>query len=93
MSILNDIILDLEAIKVVISYEDKALRLIWSLPTSYEHMKPILMYGKDTIIYSKFTTKLLFEERRLGSDKNASTIENALVVKEGKKKSFGKVVC
>ena len=45
------------------------------------------------MIYSEVTTKLQFEERRLGSDKNASTVENALVVKEGKKKNFGKVVC
>ena len=93
MSILNGIISDLKAIGVAISDEDKALRLIWSLPTSYEHMKPILMYGKDTVIYSEVTTKLLSEEIRLSSDKNASTIENALVVKEGKKKNFGKVVC
>ena len=92
MSILNDIISDLEAIRAMISYEDKALRFIWSLPTSYEHMKPILMYGKDMVIYLEVTTKLLSEERRLDSDKNASTIENALVVKEGKKKNFGKVV-
>ena len=93
MSILNGIISDLEAIGVVISNEDKALCLIWSLPTSYEHMKPILMYRKDTVIYSEVTTKLLSIERRLGSDKNASIVENALVVKEGKKKNFGKVVC
>ena len=52
MSILNDIISYLEAIGVVISDEDKALCLIWSLPTSYEHMKSILMYGKDTLIFS-----------------------------------------
>ena len=69
LSILNGIISDLEAIGVVISDEDKALCLIWSLPTSFEHMKPILMYGKDMVIYSKVTTKLLCEERRLGSDK------------------------
>ena len=93
MSILNGIISDLEAIGVVISDEDKALCLIWSLPTSYEHMKPILMYGKDTVIYSKVTTKCLSEERRISSDKNASTVENALVVKEGNKKNFRKVVC
>ena len=68
ISIMNDIISDLETIGVVIFDEDKALRLIWSLPTSYEHMKPISMYGKDTVIYSKVTTKLLYEERRLGSD-------------------------
>ena len=60
--------------------------------TSYEHIKPISMYGKDTVIYSKVTTKLLSEERRLGSDKSVSTVENSLVVKEGKK-NFGKVVC
>ena len=52
ISILNGIISYLEAIGVVISDEDKALRLIWSFPTSYEHMKSILMYGKDTVIYS-----------------------------------------
>ena len=52
MSILNGIISDLEAIGVAISDEDKALRLFWSLPTYYEHMKPILMYEKDTVIYS-----------------------------------------
>ena len=46
LSILNGIILDLEVIEVVIFDEDKALRLIWSLLTSYEHIKPILMYGK-----------------------------------------------
>ena len=33
----------------------------------------------------------MYEERGLGSDKNASIVENALVVKEGKKN--GKVVC
>ena len=56
-------------------------------------MKPILMYGKETVIYSKITTKLLSKERRLVSDKNASTDENELVVKERKKKKFGKIVC
>ena len=56
-------------------------------------MKPIVMYGKYTVIYLEVTSKLLSEERRLDSEKNASTIENALVIKEGKKKNFEKVVC
>ena len=90
LSILNEIILDLEAIGVVIFDEDKEFRLIWSLSTSYEHMKPILMYRKDTMIYSEVTTKLLYEERGLSIKKNASTVENALVVKEGKKKELRK---
>ena len=50
------------------------------------------MHGNDTVIYSEITTKLLFEERRLGNEKNASTVENELVVKEGKK-NFRIVVC
>ena len=56
-------------------------------------MKSILMYKKDTVIYKEVNTKLLSEERRLGSDKNASMVEHALVVKEEKKKNFAKVVC
>ena len=92
LSILNDIISYLEAIGVVIFDEDKALRLIWYLSTSYEHMKRILMYEKDKVIYSKVTTKLVSEERRFGSEKNVLTIENVLVVKEGKN-NFSKVVC
>ena len=49
LSILNSIVSELEAIGVKIDDEDKALRFIWSLPPSYEHMKPILMYRKETI--------------------------------------------
>ena len=52
LSILNGMISYLYAIRVVISNEDKALRLIWYLPTSYEHVKPILIYWKHTVIYS-----------------------------------------
>ena len=92
MSILNGIISDLEAIGVVIFDEDKALCLIWSLSTSYEHVKSILMYEKDTMIYLEVSTKLLYEERRLGSKIFFSIVEHALVVKEGKKKNFRKVV-
>ena len=84
MSILNGIISDLEVIGVVIFDEDKALHLIWSLLTSYEHMKPILMYGKDTVIYSEFTTKLLSEERRLGSDKKLRQLKMHLWSRKGR---------
>ena len=90
MSILNGIISNLEAIGVVISDEDKALLLTWSLPTSYENMKSILMHGKDTVIYLEVTTKLLSEERRLGSEKNVSTVENALVVRKGRRRTSEK---
>ena len=53
-------------------------------------MKPIFMYGKYIVIYSKDTGKLLSKKRRLSNKENASTIENAPVVKERKKnKNFG----
>ena len=50
---LNGIIYELESIGVKIDDEDKALRLIWSLPPSYEHMQTVLMYGKKMRIFHK----------------------------------------
>ena len=43
LGILNDIVSELEVIRVKITDEDKTLRLILSLPPSYKHMKTILM--------------------------------------------------
>ena len=80
LSTLNEIVSELEAIGVAIEDEDKALRLIWSLSATYEHMKPILMYGKETVVFSEITSKLFSEERRLGSEKKSSFQESALVV-------------
>ncbi|KAK6151362.1 hypothetical protein DH2020_013997 [Rehmannia glutinosa] len=79
LSTLNGIISELETIGVKIEDEDKALRLILSLPHSYEHMKPILMYGKKALIFAEVTGKLLSEERRLMSDGRTST-ENSVAV-------------
>lgn len=95
LSVLNGIVSELESIGVKIDDEDQALRLIWSLPPSYEHMKPILIHGKEKIVFSEVTGKLLAEERRL--DAGRSSLENqALFVGDGKKKNFtGKkaVIC
>lgn len=52
LSVLNGIVSELEAIAVKLHDEDITLRLIWSLPPFYEHMKPILVYGKDKIVFS-----------------------------------------
>ena len=46
LSALNEIVSEMESIGVEIDDEDKALRLIWSLLPSYEHMQIVLMYGK-----------------------------------------------
>ncbi|XP_022145135.1 uncharacterized protein LOC111014651 [Momordica charantia] len=75
LSNLNSIIFELEAIEVKIDDEDKALRLILSLLPSYEHMKPILMYGKDPLNFAEATSKLLLEKRRLKSEGRTSRFD------------------
>ncbi|KAK6145153.1 hypothetical protein DH2020_021973 [Rehmannia glutinosa] len=79
LSTLNGIISELEAIGVKIEDEDKALRLILSLPHSYKHMKPILMYGKETLIFVEVTSKLISKERRLMSDGRTQENSGAVV--------------
>ena len=69
LSVFIGIVSKLKVIGMNIEDEDKALRLIWSLPTSFEHMKSIFMYGKETLLFSKVTTKLFFEEKRLSDEK------------------------
>jgi hypothetical protein len=95
LSVLNGIVSELETLGVKMDDEDKALRLILSLPSSYKHMKPILIHGKEKILFSEVTSKLLSVERRLNGGQN-STLENfALVVANWKKKNpiKGNIVC
>ena len=56
------IIFELKTKRVKIDDEDKVLQFIWSLPSSYEHMKPIMMYEKEAVVLSEFTSELFFEE-------------------------------
>lgn len=96
LSVLNSIVSELEAIGVKVEEEDIALRLIWSLPSSYEHMKPILLHGNEELVLSEVTSKLFSEEKRLTSGNHSSSGDSAYVsVVSGKKKNFKKkeVVC
>ncbi|KAJ0624083.1 putative RNA-directed DNA polymerase [Helianthus annuus] len=94
LSVLNNIVSELEAIGVKVEDEDKTLRLILSLTSSYEHMKPILMYGKETLKYADVTEKLLSEEKRLGSSGHTSSEGTVLICGNGKKKHSQKIpVC
>ena len=45
----NRILSDLLALKVKVEEEDKALLLLSSLPSSYDHLKTTIMYGKETL--------------------------------------------
>ncbi|PON42219.1 Zinc finger, CCHC-type [Trema orientale] len=90
LSVLNVIVSELEAIRVKTDDEDKALRLIWSLPSSYEHMKPILMYKKETVIFSEVTSKLFSKERRLSNGGNSASSECSALMVDTKRRNFMK---
>ncbi|KAL2498967.1 CCHC-type domain-containing protein [Abeliophyllum distichum] len=63
LSILNGIFSELDAIGVKLNDEDKSLRLIWFFPSSYEHIKSILMYEKETVNFEEVISKLISKER------------------------------
>ena len=85
------VVSELEAIGVKIDDEDKALRLIWSLPSSYGHIKPVLMYGKETLSFEEVASKIISEERRMKSEGGTSS-HSVLVATSGPygKKNHGK---
>ncbi|CAK8542094.1 unnamed protein product [Lathyrus sativus] len=81
LSVLNGIVYELETIGVKIDDEDKALRLIWSLLSSYEHIKTVLIYGNETLSFEKVGSKIIFEEKRLKGKENTS-LNLVLVARE-----------
>ncbi|CAL5197014.1 unnamed protein product [Lathyrus oleraceus] len=82
LSVLNCIVYELETIGVNINNEDKSLRLIWSLPSSYEHIKPVLIYEKETLRFEEVVSKNIYEEIRLKGEKNTSS--NLVLVARGR---------
>ena len=86
LSVLNGIVSELETLRIKMDNEDKALRLILSLPSSYEPMKPILIHRKEKILFSEVINKLLSEEIRLSGGQNSTPKNSALVVANWKKK-------
>ena len=95
LSVLNGIISELETLGVKMDDEDKVLRLILSLPSSYEHMKPVLIHGNEKILFSEVPSKLLSKERRLSGGHNFTPENSVLVVVNWKKKKLMKenLVC
>lgn len=86
LGILKGIISELKVIRVEIGDEDEALKLILSLPPSYEHMKPILMYEKEALDFVEATSKVLLEERRLNSEGHTSQEDSVMLASNWKKK-------
>jgi hypothetical protein len=95
LSVLNGIVFELETLGVKMNDEDKALRLILSLSSFYEHMRPIFIHGKVKILFSEVTSKLLSKERRLSDGQNSKLESSELIVANWKKKNpmKGNPVC
>lgn len=93
LNVMNGIISELKAIGVKI--EDNALRFIWSFPPFYEHMKFILVHGKETVVFSEITSKCLSEERKLTSGGSNVPSEGSALVVDTKKKNSMKtnIIC
>ncbi|RZC76938.1 hypothetical protein C5167_001142 [Papaver somniferum] len=91
LSVLNSIVSELEALEVTVNDEDKALRLILSLPPSYKHMVTYLKHGKDALSLSEVTNALLSEENEMKSSKGNSLEDDVLYV--GEKRKHGKSLC
>ena len=72
--------------------EDKALLLLASLPTSFDHLVTTLMYGKETIVLEEVTSALL-SYIKMKQDGNGSQADGHIVKSEssnrGKSKSRG----
>ncbi|GMI64410.1 hypothetical protein HRI_000110300 [Hibiscus trionum] len=64
VNIFNQIIIDLTQLDVKIEDEDKAMILLCSLPSSYEHMVTTLTYGKETIKVEEIIATLLAHNQR-----------------------------
>ena len=71
----NSILIDLNSMDVKIEDEDKAIMLVISLPTSYEHFKQILPYGNnETLSFEDVKASLLYKDKfdlEMRGEKNA----------------------
>ncbi|KAE8681319.1 hypothetical protein F3Y22_tig00111330pilonHSYRG00089 [Hibiscus syriacus] len=64
VNVFNQIVSDLARLDVKIEDEDRAMILLCSLPSSYEHMVTTLTYGKETINVEEITAALLAHNQR-----------------------------
>ena len=68
----------LSSFRVNYEDEDKALLLLASLPTSFDHLVTMLMYGKDTIVLKEVTSALL-SHIKMKQDGNSSQTDGLIV--------------
>ena len=79
VNIFNQMVADLARLEVTIGDEDKAIILLCSLPSSYEHVITTLTYGKESIKTEIAAALLARELRRKNNAVEAPQAEGLLV--------------
>ena len=75
----NRLIMELDTIGVKTEVEDKAIILLVSLPSSYEHLRTTLLYGKDTLGLDKVVATLISHEAMKKKESSKYLEGNAMV--------------
>ena len=78
----NRLLTELDAIGAKIEEEDKAILLLVSLPSSYEHLRTTLMYEKDTLGLDEVVAALISHESMRRKDSEKSLDESAMVASD-----------
>lgn len=76
------LITELEAIGAKIEEEDKAIILLVSLPSYYEHIRTTLMYGKDTLTLDEVIATLLSHESMRRKESERFSEERVMVASD-----------
>ncbi|KAK6931499.1 hypothetical protein RJ641_003292 [Dillenia turbinata] len=80
----NKMILEATATRIILVDEDKALILILSLPSSWEHFTDTMLYGRDTIALSIVKNALLQKDMERMSVGTSVESHGASLVMRGK---------
>jgi hypothetical protein len=81
INVFSQMVTDLEQLGVKIETEDKAIILLCSLPSSYEHVVTTLTYGKESIKVEDIIAALLAQELRIKNGAVDGPLGDALLVR------------
>jgi hypothetical protein len=81
INVFSQMVTNHEQLGLKIETEDKAIILLCSLPSSYEHVVTTLTYGKESIKVEDITAALLARELRIKNDAVDDPLGDALLVR------------
>ena len=78
----NKTMMELASLVVNIEKEDKALLLLASLPSSFDNVVTVFLFGKETLIFDEVVAALLIDETRWGNNRLSNDGQVVMVTKE-----------